>query len=165
MGGTPRSPIASSGRADGGIVDATPPCVGALPSPPHLLPRLMIHPLLKILIQRPDLVITHIANYGDLVQDEARGAMRHLVRTLIGWIAAVIALSLFLVFTGVALMIGLVQQQFHWVLLAVPGAMLLIALVAMSMARRPILRPEIGEIKQQLLTDLHMLRSAGESHE
>ena len=91
--------------------------------------------------------------------------MRHLVRTLIGWIAAVIALSLFLVFTGVALMIGLVQQQFHWVLLAVPGAMLLIALVAMSMARRPILRPEIGEIKQQLLTDLHMLRSAGESHE
>ncbi|WP_374491200.1 hypothetical protein [Brachymonas sp.] len=125
----------------------------------------MIHPLLKILIQRPDLVITHIANYGDLVQDEARGAMRNLVRTLIGWIAAVIALSLFLVFTGVALMIGLVQQQFHWVLLAVPGAMLLIALVAMSMARRPILRPEIGEIKQQLLTDLHMLRSAGESHE
>lgn len=121
----------------------------------------MIHPLFKILIQRPDLLMTHVGNYLDLLQQETRSTVSELLRAMVAWVAVVCLSLLGVVFTGVALMLGLLQQQFHWVLVAVPLCTLLLALLAWLFARKPLGRNKIAEIRQQVATDIETLRQAG----
>ena len=98
----------------------------------------MLHPLFSILIQRPDLVLDHGSAYIALLNQEARLASGQLVRRGVAWAVAGVCGCVFVMFTGFALMLGFLNHQFHWILLAVPGIALLMTLLALLKATRQV---------------------------
>ena len=63
---------------------------------------------------------------------------------------------------GVAVMLGVLNGRFDWVLAIVPGAGVLLAFVAVLVAMRSTLAPRIDEVHDEVETDLHMLRRVKE---
>ena len=121
----------------------------------------MLHPVFSALVHRPDLLVDHVTAYTALIQDEAAGIGSDLVARAVAW--ALVALSglVFAVLTGVAAMLGLMQDQFHWALVVVPGLALLVTLWAYARARsaRAITAERFTELKAQLSSDVQALRS------
>ncbi|MEO7400593.1 MAG: hypothetical protein ABIV07_07470 [Polaromonas sp.] len=72
---------------------------------------------------------------------------------------AILAALLFLGLTGTALMLGFMQNHFHWILVAVPGFALFLLVVAMVLARKPMRSERFSELKAQLDSDAQALRS------
>ena len=90
----------------------------------------MVHPVFTIFINRPEMVVEHVAGYAALVREEAAGYGTEVISRAVAWGVAVLALGAFLILAGVALMLVAMHSQFHWALAAVPGASLALALVA-----------------------------------
>ena len=119
----------------------------------------MLHPLFSTLIQRPDLLVEHVSAYSSLFHQEATQAGTQLARRFIAWaIAAVFGLA-FVLFAGTALMLGTLHNQFHWVLLAVPGTALVLMLVAVAKAKAPVTELRFTELKAQIDSDIQALRA------
>ena len=57
-------------------------------------------------------------------------------------------------------MLGVLHNQFHWVLVAVPGASLLIAVIATLRAGKPFRSERFPELKAQIRDDARALRMA-----
>jgi hypothetical protein len=121
----------------------------------------MVHPIFAVLIKRPELVIDHVAGYAALVQEEASTVGVQVAKRVIAWGVAVLGLVVFLVLTGVAVMLGVMQGEFHWVLIAAPGAALLLSIGAWSVARQQLPAKAFTELKAQLDADAQALRSVG----
>jgi hypothetical protein len=121
----------------------------------------MVHPIFSVLIRRPELVMDHVAGYAALVQEEASSVGVQVARRVIAWGVAVLGLVVFLILAGVAVMLGAMQGEFHWVLAAAPGAALLLSLVAWSVARQPLPAKAFTELKAQLDADAQALRAVG----
>ncbi|GBU14728.1 hypothetical protein AwPolaro_01060 [Polaromonas sp.] len=119
----------------------------------------MLHPLFSTLIQRPDLVIDHVSAYGALFHEEASDAGAELLKRIMAWAVSVLAATLFLGLTGAALMLGLMNNQFHWVLLAVPAVALLLLIAALWVATRPRQSKRFPILQAQLHRDAVALRS------
>jgi hypothetical protein len=124
----------------------------------------MLHPLFSLLIQRPELVVDHVAGYAALVEQEASTAGSEMMRRAVAWLLVTLALAVFVALAGVALMLGVLQGEFHWVLIAVPAAALVLASIAFSVARKPLSPDCFREVKSQVQADLRTLRSVGDSH-
>lgn len=120
----------------------------------------MLHPLFSTIIRRPDLVAEHVSAYAGLVQQEASSVGNDLIQRGVAWVLAAISVLLFLVFTGVALMLGLLLNQFHWVLVAVPGVMLVFTLLACFRAKSSMPKESFRELKAQLASDAQALKAA-----
>ena len=121
----------------------------------------MAHPIFSVLIARPELVMDHVAGYAALVQEEASAVGMQVARRVIAWVVAVLALVVFLVLAGVAVMLGAMQGQFHWALIAAPGAALLLSVLAWSVARQRLPAKAFSEVKAQLDADAQALRAVG----
>jgi len=121
----------------------------------------MVHPIFAVLIKRPELVIDHVAGYAALVQEEASTVGVQVAKRVIAWGVAVLGLVVFLVLTGVAVMLGVMQGEFHWVLIAAPGAALLLSIGAWSVARQQLPAKAFTELKAQLDADAQALRAVG----
>lgn len=121
----------------------------------------MLHPVFTTFIKRPDLVADHVTAYVELVQHEASGMGADWVKRGVAWAMAAFGALLFLVLAGVALMLGAVLQ-FHWMLLAVPGVVLLLTLIALARARTPQRQERFQELKAQLQSDAQALREAAD---
>ena len=119
----------------------------------------MLHPLFSTIVQRPDLVVDHLSAYGSLFHKEATSAGSDLTARAVAGIAAILAIAMFLVFSGVALMLGLLQNQFHWVLVAVPGVALILAVVAAVIVMKPMKSERFPELKAQIDSDAQALRT------
>jgi cytochrome bd-type quinol oxidase subunit 2 len=119
-----------------------------------------MHPLCITIIRRPDLVMDHLGAYAALLTQEASQASHALVTRALVWFVAILSLAICIVLSGTALMFGILQNQFHWILVAVPGAMALCALVAFTMTKQTILANRFTNIKSQLLSDAAALRAA-----
>jgi len=125
----------------------------------------MLHPIYSTVLGHPELIADHLANYGALLRQEAEAASRDLIaRTVAGVLAAVSAM-LALGLIGVAVMLGFMHGTFHWVLAAVPGAAVLIALILTGVASRPRDFQAFSDLRAQLDADLHALHLVGERHE
>jgi type IV secretory pathway VirB2 component (pilin) len=120
----------------------------------------MLHPLFSTIIHRPDLLAEHVSAYAELVQQEASSVGTDLLQRGVAWVIAGISALLFLIFTGIALMLGLVINQFHWILVAVPGVMLVLTLLAYFRAKTAIPQERFRELKAQLASDAQALRTA-----
>lgn len=120
----------------------------------------MLHPLFSTLIQRPDLALDHISAYAALINQEARGASGQLIRRAVAWAMAAVCGCLFIMFTGVALMLGFLNNQFHWILVAVPGVVLLVTVMAIAKAKQPLPVDNFPELKAQIESDARALRMA-----
>ena len=119
----------------------------------------MLHPLFSTLIQRPDLLVEHVSAYGALFHQEATQAGSQLVKRYLAWAVAAICGLVFVLLSGVALMLGTLQNQFHWVLAAVPGAALVLMLVAITKAKTPLTEARFTELKTQIDSDIQALRA------
>jgi len=121
----------------------------------------MVHPIFSVLITRPELVMDHVAGYAALAQEEASAVGAHVVKRAVAWGVAVLALFVFLLLTGVAVMLGVMQDEFHWVLVVVPGTALFVSLVAWSVARKRLPMKAFTELKAQVDADAQALRTVG----
>ena len=120
----------------------------------------MLHPLFSTLIQRPDLLVEHVSAYSALFHQEATEAGSQLVKRYMAWAIATIFGLVFVLLAGIALMMGTLQNQFHWVLLAVPGTALLLTLVAVAKAKAPLAEARFTELKAQIDSDIQALKAA-----
>lgn len=121
----------------------------------------MLHPIFSVLIKRPDLVVEHLAGYAALAREEAQNTGTHLIQRLLAWVLVLVSVSVFLTLAGVAVMLGVMLDRFNWALVLVPGAILALAIVAASAARKPMPPGSFSEIKDQVDADVAALRTAG----
>ena len=121
----------------------------------------MVHPIFSVLITRPELVMDHVAGYAALVQEEASSVGLEIARRAVAWGVVVIGLLVFLVLAGVAVMLGAMQGEFHWVLVIVPGIALAVTLLAWNVARKRLPSKAFTELKAQLDADAQALRTVG----
>jgi uncharacterized membrane protein YqjE len=122
----------------------------------------MLHPIFSVLIHRPELVLDHVAGYAALVRDEAATVGADVARRAIAWGVAALCLLVFLVLAGVAVMLGAMHGQFHWLLLAVPAVPLALGGIAVAMALQQRLPAKaFAELRQQLDADAQALRAVG----
>jgi hypothetical protein len=119
----------------------------------------MLHPLFSTLVYRPDLVIDHAAAYASLLQAEAQEAGSHWLARMLAWAGVAAGALLFMVFAGLALMLGLMMDRFHWVLVLVPGLCLLLTLLAYARASRPLPGDAFADLKAQFDEDVRALRA------
>ncbi len=120
----------------------------------------MLHPVFSALIHRPDLLVDHVTAYAALIQEEAAGMGGDLVMRAVAWALVAVGALVFLVLAGVAVMLGFLMDQFHWALVLVPGAALLITLAAFARARSTSPSERFAELKAQFKSDVQALRSA-----
>jgi hypothetical protein len=121
----------------------------------------MLHPIFSLLIKRPELVIDHVAGYAALVQEEASSVGAEVAKRAIAWVVTLFGLLIFLVLAGVAAMLGVMQGEFHWVLVVVPGIALAISAAAWGIARQRLPAKAFTELKAQLDADAQALRAVG----
>lgn len=119
-----------------------------------------MHPLLLTIIRRPDLLINHMSAYASLFAREASQASQSLVNRVLIWTAVVFSVAICVVLAGVALMLGVLQNQFHWILVAVPGTMALCALCGFACTKKTILTSHFINMKSQFLDDAAALSAA-----
>ena len=119
----------------------------------------MLHPLFSTLIQRPDLLVEHVSAYSALFHQEAAQAGSILVKRYLVWVVAGICGLVFVLFAGIALMLGALFNQFHWALVAVPGTALLLMLVAIVKAKAASIQTPFTELKSQIDSDVQALRA------
>jgi type IV secretory pathway VirB2 component (pilin) len=121
----------------------------------------MLHPLFSTVVQRPDLVVDHLSAYAALFHDEAVSAGTDLLTRAAAWVVAVLTAVVFLGLTGVAVMLGWMQNQFHWALVIVPGVALLLVVAAILRAIKPWQTERFPELKAQIDSDIRALRMVG----
>jgi hypothetical protein len=121
----------------------------------------MLHPIFSLLIKRPELVIDHVAGYAALVQEEASSVGTEVAKRAIAWVVTLFGLLIFLVLAGVAAMLGVMQGEFHWILVVVPAIALVISVGAWTIARQRLPAKAFTELKAQLDADAQALRAVG----
>ena len=119
----------------------------------------MLHPLFSTLIQRPELVLEHLSGYSALLQLETTQAAGMLVKRYVAGAVAVVCGLAFVLLAGVALMLGAMHNQLHWMLLVVPGVALLAMLVAIVKAKAPLAEPQFTELKAQIQSDIQAMKA------
>lgn len=127
---------------------------------------MQIHPLLRIVLTRPELLADHAAAYGALIEDEA-GKVAGSWAAKIGLYAGAAVMAFFTVmFTGIALMLrGTLPSESYpagWALWAVPLACFLIAAGLALMAKSKTIEQALAVVKAQLRSDLALLQEASE---
>lgn len=118
----------------------------------------MLHPLFSTLVQRPDLVMDHVSAYAALFHHEATEAGSEILQRVVAWLLAVLSAVVFLGLAGTAVMLGVLQQQFHWVLVAVPAVALLLLVGSVLWALKPMRSERFPELKAQIDSDAQALR-------
>lgn len=121
----------------------------------------MFHPIFSVLVRKPELVMAHLAGYAGLIREEASTVGAQVVGCAVAAAVAVVGALVFLVLAGVALMLGAMQQQFHWALIAVPAVPLVVSIACGLMALRRVPQHAFSELRSQLDTDAQTLRSLG----
>ena len=120
----------------------------------------MLHPLFSLLVRRPDLVVEHVSGYATLAHEEAVEAASELLQRLVAGALAVVFAVVFLTLAGTAVMLAVMFGQFHWVLLVLPASMLVLLLLALVKARKPLATQRFAEFKAQVQRDAQALRAA-----
>ncbi len=118
----------------------------------------MLHPLFSMIVKRPDLVVDHLSAYAALFHLEAVSAGTDLLTRAAAWVLAVLATVVFLGLAGTAVMLGLLQNRFHWALVLVPAIALLLAIIAVFRAVKPWQTERFAELKAQMESDAQALR-------
>jgi len=120
----------------------------------------VLHPLLSVLVRRPDLVLAHLAGYATLIREEASATGSAIVRRALAWAVAILSFTVFLVLAGVAAMLAALHAV-HWVLLLVPGIALVLSVLAWAQARQKLPAEALSELRSQLDADIEILRTLG----
>lgn len=123
----------------------------------------MIHPIFKTALRRPDLIAGHLGNYAELLKGEAKAFGMSVGVRAAGAAMAFVALLLALGLTGVAVMLGVLNGSFHWILALVPGVAWLLALGGGLLAFKLPTPAPVDDVKDELQRDLRALRHVQEA--
>jgi len=123
----------------------------------------MLHPIFSVLIHKPELLVDHVAGYAALMREEASTVGLQVAQRAIAWGVVLMGLLVFLLLTGVAIMLGAVSDRFHWALVVTPAVPLLLAIGAFTVARRKLPEKAFTELKAQLDADAEVLRTLARS--
>jgi hypothetical protein len=127
----------------------------------------VISAIFKLVTQRPDLLADHLLAYSTLARNEFALTKRRLVRKMLAAAIGLASAFSFVMLAGVALMLtatGSVNTP--WVLWAVPGLMLIVAIVASTIAATEAASAVTDSIGLQLQRDLKLFRDiAGSPNE
>jgi hypothetical protein len=127
----------------------------------------MLHPMLKIVASRPEMLAEHLAAYGQLVAVQAQTAAgQWRRRALLGSVAALSA-ALGLGLAGVALLlvaaVPLPAMPLPWLLVLVPALPLALA-GACALRLQQLDEPSaLAPLREQLAADAALLREASGS--
>ena len=121
----------------------------------------MLHPIFSVLISKPELVMDHVAGYASLMREEASTVGTEVAKRAIAWGVAVMGFIIFLVLAGVAVMLGVMQDRFHWILLLVPATALALSVAAFLQARQKLPHQAFSELRSQLDADAQTIRALG----
>jgi len=120
----------------------------------------IVHPIFSVLVSRPELVMDHVAGYAALAQEEASSVGTEVVKRAAAWAICGVGALLFVLFAGIAIMLGAVHE-FHWALLLVPAVPLVLAGAAFMVARKRMPGRAFAELRAQLDADAQALRTLG----
>ena len=116
----------------------------------------------KVVTERPDLLIDHALAYAALAQREIEAVKQNWVRRVVAGAVALAGALSFIVLSGVAMMMCAatdLRADATWVLLAVPGVMLVITLIAVAIALSKG-KPRTESLGAQVRIDLKAVRAA-----
>ena len=123
---------------------------------PGLLPRLVT--------ERPDLLIDHALAYAELAKAELQSVKRDVIRRVVAGGVALVSGLCFLMLAGVALMLYAtreVNSDATWILVAVPGVMLVTSVIAAIVASKKGGGSEpVKSLTDQVRLDLQAFRGA-----
>lgn len=122
----------------------------------------MLHPLFTLLIRKPELVVEHLAGYGALMHEEVADLGAQLAMRAAAWGAMVVMALVFLILTGVSVMLGCALHSFHWALVGVPAVALIATIACFLYARTPTPGTRFEGLKAQVDADVQAMRIAGE---
>lgn len=127
----------------------------------------MLHPAIKLLATRPDLLTDHLAGYGQLIAAQAGEAADELRVRLWLTLAATVCAALAALLAGVAAMlaaaIALPTMPAPWVLVVLPSGFAVLALMfALALRRRP-LTWSLQALRLQWAADAALLKAVRES--
>jgi uncharacterized membrane protein YqjE len=121
-----------------------------------------MHPLLHLLMKRPELLSEHAQAYAELAVCELSDMASVGQRRLLWTAAALCCATATVVLAGVALMLAAALREISgtagWALLLTPCLPLLGALVCVMNLRAHRGGPAFAELRQQLGTDMQLLR-------
>ena len=121
----------------------------------------MLHPIFSTVLGRPELIADHLANYAALIREESALASRALIRRALAGVLAAVSAMLALGLIGIAVMLGVLHGSFHWVLVGVPGAAVVVAALSAWVASRPTDLNAFQDLSAQLDADVRALHLAG----
>ena len=121
----------------------------------------IVHPIFSVLVSRPELVMDHVAGYAALAQEEASSVGTEVVKRAAAWAVCGVGAFLFVIFAGIAVMVGAVHEEFHWALVVVPAVPLALAGAAFMVARKRMPVRAFAELRAQLDADAQALRTLG----
>lgn len=122
----------------------------------------MLHPLFTVLIRKPELVVEHLAGYGALVHEEMADLGAQLAMRAAAWGAMAVMALVFIILTGVSVMLGFALHTFHWALVVVPALALVATIGCFLYARTPTPGTRFEGLKAQIDADVQAMRIAGE---
>ena len=122
---------------------------------------MQLHPLLRLVATKPELLADHAGAYAGLVGEElGKTAAAWKLRVVLNLVALSL-LAVSAVLAGVALMLWATfpaaQMQAAWALIAAPAVPALVA-IGCALAGREKYTTAFAEINKQLAADLAMLR-------
>lgn len=125
----------------------------------------MIHPILRLAASQPQLIGDHVEAYAELIGSEVKRTGAAWTRRAVLFAASAMLLLLGLVFAGVALMLWAALPpsgyQAPWVLLAVPGVVLVGAVACFFVAKGSPVESAFDTVKKQIDADMAVLREVG----
>lgn len=126
----------------------------------------MLPPLLRVLLNEPDLVRGYVSAYAALLRQDGAGWQARQRRRLSYLLALASGVLLALLFTGIALMLYAVTGNGHWVLWSVPAAPLAWALAAgWLLWRAPLAPPPFSRVREQVVQDMELFGLKGSDDE
>lgn len=123
----------------------------------------MLPPLLKIIINEPGLLSEHLEAYSQLLIKDVTLWRASLKRQMKWKMALGGNLVLFLLLSGIAIMLWGATQTTHWSLIVIPLIPLFFAIVsALMLPRRDTVREPFVTLKKQLCSDIQMLKGGND---
>lgn len=124
----------------------------------------MFHPLIKMLVSRPEMLAEHVGAYAELAAAEASQAVDQARNKVIVGAAAAVLVLVGLMLAGVAALLcaalPLTAMPAPWLLVAVPALPLLAAVAAALWLRSRPARTSFALLREQMARDSALVREA-----
>ena len=123
-------------------------------------------PLLRVLLDEPELISGYASAYAVLLRQDAAGWQARQIRRLGYLLAVASGVLLALLFTGIALMLYAVTGGGHWLLWSVPAVPLTWALAAGWLVwRAPPAASPVPRVCEQVAQDMALFGLKGSNDE